>query len=152
MSVIVALAATAVSAQAPAIPSFDVISITPNKSGSGAMRASSQGGRYQLTNGHVVTLIMTAYPLHRFEIVGAPSWVADDRFDVIATFQPANESRDQVQQMMRGLLADRFGFRAHMEAKMVDALPCRRSPDRYRTTWVNASLTRQVSAVTSSSS
>jgi uncharacterized protein (TIGR03435 family) len=107
--------------QAPPGPSFEVASVKPNKSGPGAVqRAGVQpGDRVTMTNVTLRTLIQVAYP-GVSEIVGGPGWVgsgpAGDRFDVNAKAEgPA--SREQLQLMLRTLLADRFKLAVHTESR-----------------------------------
>ena len=47
-----------VSAQAP---SFDVVSIKPNKSGSGSMSVGVRGGRFTAVNATALTLVQNGY-------------------------------------------------------------------------------------------
>src|SRR5262245_60971525 len=82
-----------VAAQTPsAPPQFEVASIKPNKSGPGPMRICLQpGGRFTASNVPVRDLISLAYgqpqPLANFQIIGGPSWITSDRFDVAAKGQ-----------------------------------------------------------------
>src|SRR5690348_5838631 len=43
-----------------------------------------RSGRYELRNATMVDLIRTAYGVTDDKVVGGPSWLATDRFDVIA--------------------------------------------------------------------
>src|SRR6185503_9613355 len=72
-------------------------------------------------------LIRNAYDLQEFQLAGGPSWLAADRFDVVAKaegsacsdpFQPEKDgapSRGQL--MLRALLAQRFRLEAHTESR-----------------------------------
>jgi uncharacterized protein (TIGR03435 family) len=60
-------------------------------------------------------------------LAGAPKWVESDRFDVMAkvaddTAGPGGGARDidDLRRMVRELLAERFGLKAHMEDRLVD--------------------------------
>ena len=106
---------------------FEVASIKPNKSGPGPQRIGFQpGGRFVATNVPVRDLISIAYgqpqPLPNFQIIGRPSWMTSDRFDITAKAegdpQPAAAGPPtQMFQMLRGLLADRFQLKAHEETR-----------------------------------
>ena len=94
-------------------PAFEVVSIKPNSSGS---RVSSLSipprGRVAVVNTTLEALVTHAYDLRRFELVGGPAWIGEDRFDVQATppdgdYQALNAAR------MRTLLAERFRLRTH---------------------------------------
>jgi len=98
-------------------PTFDVVSIKPNKSGEGNTRwGRHPGGGWFMVNMAAGFVIRTAYPTKIDELVGAPDWAMSDRFDVDAraTFVPTVE---QERLMLRALLADRFKLAAHYETQ-----------------------------------
>ena len=76
-----------VRAQAPAAtarPAFEVTTVKPNKSGE--MRVSMRiipGGAYEAFNVTLGAMIRMAYRLQDFQLVGAPGWVDQDRFDIV---------------------------------------------------------------------
>jgi bla regulator protein blaR1 len=118
-------------AQTPAQPGpqFEVASIKPNKSGDGRVMLGVQpGGRFTATNVPLRLLIRNAYQLQDFQIVGGPSWIADERFDIVAKAEAGDTMGDPFraeqngqpsrgQLMMRALLADRFKLVVHNENK-----------------------------------
>ena len=110
------------SVQTPASPAFEVASVKPNRSGPGSIqRAGLQpGDRVTMTNVTLRILIQIAYP-GPSEIVGGPGWVGSgpsgDRFDVNAKAEAAS-SREQLQLMLRTLLADRFKLVVHTETRV----------------------------------
>ena len=108
------LIAAAVAAQAP---SFDVVSIKPNKSGSGSMTVGSRGDRWVAVNATTLTLVMNAYSHETFNIVAVPAWMKSERYDVTATSSLVNPTREQYQAMVRALLAERFKLVAHTEVR-----------------------------------
>ena len=71
------------------------------------MRVSSRAGRYEIRNATMVDLIRTAYGVDAANILGGPSWLEYDRFDVVA-LAPPNTRSDTQKSMLRSLLADRF--------------------------------------------
>ena len=96
-------------------PTFDVVSVKPNKSGESDWRwGRHPGGGWFMINMTTVFLIRQAYPTKADEVVGAPAWAISDRFDVDAraTFVPTVE---QERLMLRALLAERFKFAGHYE-------------------------------------
>jgi len=117
------------SAQSSASPSFEVVSIKPNKSvGAFSMMGAVQpGGRFTMTNVSVRDIIGLAYRLRDFQIVGGPSWATSDRFDVLAKateeLRPppapwsADASSSIVFAMLQSLLAERFRLAVHKEVK-----------------------------------
>jgi uncharacterized protein (TIGR03435 family) len=73
--------------------------------------AAGRGGRYELKNATMVDLVRIAYAVSADKVVGGPSWLELDRFDVIAKMPP-NTSAEDRQQMLQTLLAERFGLAA----------------------------------------
>jgi uncharacterized protein (TIGR03435 family) len=73
-----------------------------------AMRPpSTRGERYEVKNATMVDLIGLAYSTNTTKILGGPSWLEMDRFDVIAK-QPPQTPPDTQRLMLRSLLAERF--------------------------------------------
>jgi uncharacterized protein (TIGR03435 family) len=73
-----------------------------------------RGGRYELRNATMVDLIRTAYSVDADKVVGGPSWLEWDRFDVIAKTPPAAPA-ETAKTMLQGLLADRFKLVVHQD-------------------------------------
>src|SRR6266550_4079976 len=108
----VALAGGLVRAQVSKTPAFDVASVKPNHSDD-AESASFvlPGGRYTATNVTLRMLVKSAYGLHDNQLIGGPSWVNTERFDIAAKaegYTTPSAFRDQARLMLRPLLADRF--------------------------------------------
>lgn len=112
---------------APAAPNasltFEVASVKPNKSGENFIRFQNQpGGRFNINNAPLREIIRFAYQLQNFQIVGAPDWIASDRFDVVAKAEgdipptpPGSVGPMQI--MVRNLLAERFGLKVRNESR-----------------------------------
>jgi uncharacterized protein (TIGR03435 family) len=130
--VLVALAtATSTQAQAPAAtsiqpPSFDVISVKPNKTSIGShglIITEFTADGFRGTNVPVHTLLLQAYGLHEGESFGEPAWANSEVFDIeakvagpdVAAFSKLDS--DQLQAMLRQILAERFGLVAHRETR-----------------------------------
>jgi uncharacterized protein (TIGR03435 family) len=79
-----------------------------------------RGGRYEIYEATLVDLIMTAYDVRSDAVLGGPSWLGLDRFDVIAK-PPANASPDSVNAMLQALLADRFKLVARSDTRPMPA-------------------------------
>ena len=111
---VIALALTGglLSSQSREMPAFDVASVKPNRSGDTESASFVQpGGRYTATNVTLRALVKTAYTLHDAQIIGGPSWIDADRFDVAAKaegYSTPSAFRDRARLMLRPLLADRF--------------------------------------------
>jgi len=111
-------------AQAPApAPSFEVASIkpappiVPQKIMSGQMHIgmSIDSARVDIGNLSLADLIRTAYKVKPYQISG-PDWMAAQRFDVLAKM-PAGSTKEQVPEMLQGLLAERFKLAIHHETR-----------------------------------
>jgi uncharacterized protein (TIGR03435 family) len=83
-----------------------------------------------VTNMPVRTLITFAYSLQlgQFQLVGGPSWLSDDKFDITAKMEgnpewggPGTGKPDPITLAMRKLLADRFKLKLHTESRDLDA-------------------------------
>ena len=113
LAVFVALATVA----AAQTPQFDVASIKKNPLGGARVSVDTPPGRFQATNAPLRFLIRWSYRIAEPRIVGGPGWIGDDRFDVSATASAEGWSGERTRQMVRALLADRFGLAAHMETR-----------------------------------
>ena len=74
------------------------------------------GGVFNPTHATVSSLIVFAYELKGFQIVGGPDWIRRDQFEINARAGgdvPAN----QVRLMVQSLLEDRFKLVAHTERR-----------------------------------
>ncbi|MGE0592431.1 MAG: TIGR03435 family protein [Vicinamibacterales bacterium] len=103
--------------------SFEVASVKRNDSRDAAVRFQIQpGGRFQAVNTPAEEIIRAAYQLQRFQIVGGPDWIRDDRYDIVAKadadFPPAAPGQaGPLQLMLQSLLAERFGLRVSREER-----------------------------------
>jgi uncharacterized protein (TIGR03435 family) len=120
--VLTALAANP-GAQAPKDPAFDVAAVKPAADTTAFSFSMVQsGGRYVGQNMSLRLLIKTAYGVHDSQIIGGPSWIDSDRWDINAKaegFKDANTFRDQARLMVRPLLADRFKLVMHHEQREI---------------------------------
>jgi uncharacterized protein (TIGR03435 family) len=100
-------------------PGFEVASVKVNKfSPPGMSIRALPGGSLIARNVPLNVLIRRAYGLQTYQIVGGPSWIASDRFDIEAKAPgaPATDAHLMLL-MLRTLLADRFHFRGHAETR-----------------------------------
>lgn len=117
LSIVVGALAGAVIAGAQTAETFDVASIRRNTSGDqhGSGLAGPQpGGRFIALGATLRRLVSDAY--EGFDVLGGPSWVATDRFDMNARAE-GNPPPAQIRQMLRSLLAERFRLTAHTETR-----------------------------------
>lgn len=113
-------------AQTPAPKlSFEVASIKPAgpldpakiRSGEAKIGQTITQERYELNQTPLLGMILLAYkPIQIFQVQGTQPWMMQDRFDLVAKM-PAGATKDDVPALLKSLLADRFGFKYHMETK-----------------------------------
>jgi uncharacterized protein (TIGR03435 family) len=108
---------------ADADPSFDVATIKPNDSGKPNMFGLKvQGRNFRAVNASLGDLIAFAFDVQAKQIVGGPDWINKDRYDIAGV--PDKEGTpnvNQLQSMMRKLLADRFKLTYHNEKRELSA-------------------------------
>jgi uncharacterized protein (TIGR03435 family) len=108
---------------ADADPSFEVATIKPNDSGVQIMQdLRIDGRRFVTRNSSVGDLIAFAYKVQMKQIVGAPDWLNQDRYDLTAV--PGGDetpSMAQVGVMVQRLLKERFGLTFHHETREMPA-------------------------------
>ena len=93
---------------------FEVASVrpsAPNKVGGGF---DAPPGRFEVENQPLSQMIFFAYDTDRFRLTG-PEWIYRERFDIVAT----GAVTGQTKLMLKALLQDRFGLRAHVERRPV---------------------------------
>lgn len=92
---------------------FDVVSVKPNRSGETGGTSRAQPGRYQGINVTLFRVITLAYrPVQEF--VGGPDWIRTAHFDIEAR-SDRSPTPDQMLEMLRTMLADRFRLVVHKE-------------------------------------
>ena len=121
-------ASAAPSAPGPQAISFEVASVKPSTgAGSGTMfciagpcaygeRFSVAGSRVSIRFMSLYNLILTAYRIRPNQLSG-PDWMQSERFDIDAK-TPEGASRNQVAEMLRALLTERFKLAIHRNSKV----------------------------------
>jgi uncharacterized protein (TIGR03435 family) len=115
------------SQNAPPKPSFEVVSIKPSAPNLGIRGGGPRGDRLQLTGASLKMLLQIGYqkltsngaPIGQIQIIGGPSWIDSDRYDIQAKADCGGGaiSREQLQLMVQSMLEDRFQLKAHMETR-----------------------------------
>jgi len=96
---------------------FEVASVKPNvgPDRSITFRPNPADGILR-SNNPLDSLVRYAYDLQDFRVIGVPDWARDARYDIAAkASHPITEAERR--QMMRALLADRFGMKSHFEMR-----------------------------------
>jgi uncharacterized protein (TIGR03435 family) len=110
---------------------FDAASIKPAKPGTmGSFVRNQPGGRFSVMNMSVKMLMTTAFNVQPFQIVGGPSWLESDRYDIEAKPEsgapedepgkPPTDMRKQMDEQrlrLQSLLEDRCKLTIHRETK-----------------------------------
>jgi uncharacterized protein (TIGR03435 family) len=119
-ALIAAATCGALYAQAPA---FEVASVKRNTSVDSRQNARFlPGGRIEVTNMPLRTLIRVAYGSTGSQIVGGPGWIASDGYDIVAKvagpeLDVSNGPPPQMLTMLRSLLEERFKLVVHRETR-----------------------------------
>ena len=107
-------------------PSFDVISVKPNKSSIGArglIVTEFTADGFRGVNVPVHTLLLEAYGLHEGESFGEPAWADSEVFDIEAKVAGPDVvaftklDSNQREAMLRQILVERFNMTAHYEIR-----------------------------------
>jgi len=77
-----------------------------------SLRVFRRDGRYEWLGATMVDLVGAAYSVAPDRVIGGPSWLESDRFDVITKI-PDSATAESLKPMLRNLLAERFGLTVH---------------------------------------
>jgi len=107
---------------------FDVISVKANTSGSNRIQIGGPSpDRFTAVNANLRMLLRNAFRVQDYQIVGGPSWMDTDRFDIEAKAEGQIQRTEPcfgpscppapMQSMIQSLLADRFQLKTHPETR-----------------------------------
>jgi uncharacterized protein (TIGR03435 family) len=104
-------------------PTFEAASVKPVMPGS-ARYISGTGGRFIATGQSLNALIMYAYGLRDYQVIGGPKWADSDLWEIQATGGATETPRvatspalNATNFMLQSLLEDRFGLQSHVETR-----------------------------------
>ena len=121
ISPILVAAVLAVPVQAQSPGEFEVVSIKPNRTGAAASETETTPGRISLINVTPLSLVFRAFGVLRPQVVGAPAWLATERYDVVALVPQGRVLNDRDRQpFFQKMLAERWNFRHHWETRNID--------------------------------
>ena len=97
---------------------FDVVSLKPSLPGGrgGGIRPAEGGLRYIANNCSIKTMITVAYRIKPEQIVGGPSWLESDLYDMEGKAEKPSNG-DELHMMLMNMLADRLNLKFHHEQK-----------------------------------
>ena len=108
-------------------PTFEVATIKQNKANDGGQFIRRTVTGLTVTNMPLRQLIVFAYQIAQFQLVGGPAWIASDHFDMVAKLEGGRpteaapgQGADAMMLAMRPLLADRFKLKTHRETREMD--------------------------------
>lgn len=144
------LAATlSVVAQAPR---YDAASVRASEPGAPGRSWAGRGSVLTIQNYSLLEIILGAFQLPPYRVVGGPDWIASARFDIVAR-TPEGVPRDIA--MLRTLLAERFALKTHTETRQIPvytlvlARDDRRLGAQLRPSKTNCAVTRCTASVLS---
>src|ERR1039458_2974886 len=122
LGLVALLSGAAFSQSAETPPAFEVADVHVSIHGTNQFMRGGvlRGTRYELLTATMVDLIKTAYGIDDYKVIGGPSWLEMDRFDVIAKAPPSTPL-ETLQTMLQALLADRFKLKVHNYTKPLSA-------------------------------
>ena len=107
---------------ADADPSFEVATIKPSQPDRPGKAFLVRGTKFLTVNTTLNDLITFAYGVQQKQVVGQPSWVDSDKWDIEAQPDvPGSPNDKQLKIMVRKLLTDRFQFAFHKDSKELSA-------------------------------
>ena len=101
---------------------FEVASIKPSRAEDRSERASDNPASFDM-NTTVRSLVLNAYQLQDYQLLGDPKWLNTDYYRIVAKppagpIPPDQHTRmAQMNERLRSLLAERFQFAAHHETR-----------------------------------
>jgi uncharacterized protein (TIGR03435 family) len=127
-ALLLASSATLIGQQSAPQRAFDVVSIKPSPSGAQNRLPRISPGRVELFNTTLRQLVASAYsrfPFDQRQVVSGPAWIDAERFDIVATMERPPQfdqtgMLDELNGMLRALIEQRFGVKAHNEQREGD--------------------------------
>ena len=122
LAAVLAFSALGVAAQSAGDASIDVAVVKPHPRSVIHNNFSFEKNRFELEDQQLLKLISFAYSLNSRQIVGSPSWVAENHWDMSGTTNLTDDATlPQEQQLIRQLLVERFGLQFHHEKREMPA-------------------------------
>ena len=97
-------------------PDWEAVTVRPTDPNTKDDPFMIVGRHLTMQNRSVENLLLLGYGVHKSEILGAPEWVHTAHFDVDGVPDVEGQpNTQQMQSLMRKLLAERFGMKLHRE-------------------------------------
>lgn len=115
MRLVLLLTAVSAFAQTARPPAFEVASLKVSSEAAGRVSSDVAPAGVTFRNASLTIIMRWAYKLPACQISG-PTWLADERFDIVAKAAgPSKE--DEMRPMMQTLLTERFKLEVHRETR-----------------------------------
>ena len=127
-----------------ATPSFELadVHVSPHSNNAFA-HGGLHGEQYILRQATMVDLIAAAYGVENDNVLGGPSWLDTDRYEIAAKV-PRGTSADDAKLMLRALLAERFKLLLHPATKPLPSYVLRVSKEGLKMKEADAAETRDL--------
>jgi uncharacterized protein (TIGR03435 family) len=99
---------------------FEVSSVRPSNDAQGTALVQATPGRLTLSHISLQRLLVFAYGIQDYHLVGEPSWGKSSQYDLIAKASTGTSVAKMEGPMLQALLEDRFKMKLHRETR---ALP-----------------------------
>ena len=116
---LVLLPALLAAAQTAPVPAFEVASVKRNARPAGRDargRVTFEPNRVSARNVSLRDLVMEAYGVEPYQVMGGPGWFDVDEFDIDAR-AAGSPGAEQLRRMLQTLLAERFHLALHKETR-----------------------------------
>jgi len=99
-------------------PDWEVVTVKPSDPDEQVQDVRTLGRHMLIHRQTVEAMLMMGYGLEKNQILGAPEWVKRESFDADGLADVEGQpSVQQLQSLVRKLLAERFGLKAHKEQR-----------------------------------
>jgi uncharacterized protein (TIGR03435 family) len=97
---------------------FYAVSIKPNRSGAQSSDTHTSPGRLAFSNVTTLSVLLRAFGVQESQIVNAPGWVSNERYDIIAVTGNAERLSDQDREpYLQAMLVERWQLEFHRAAR-----------------------------------
>jgi uncharacterized protein (TIGR03435 family) len=103
----------------PARSGFEVASVKPAADADGRSLLQAVPGRLITTNLALRRLILIAYGMQDYQLVGDPSWLSSEHYDIVAKADGNTSVQQMEGPMLQVLLEERFKLTLHRETRQL---------------------------------
>jgi len=100
-------------------PEFEVASVKPTAGGDGRSLLQAVPGKLMMSHMALRRLVLIAYGIQDYQLVGDPSWAASEYYDIQARADGEASVQQMEGPMLQLLLEDRFKLASHHETRQL---------------------------------